>query len=291
MRQILLELDKSNPRPVVLLKDDLTALLDTGAFVPVWVAKEEDLRAIQGVRFVKADVPFSGFGGTTRGNLYRMTLQVGNMVYPDMPILANAEVDSDFDMILSAPMFDGLIYQVDTVNHVLNIDIPDNESNVRHIRLKNSKGELFVLSGVDEDTDIAEMEKEIAQMLKANGAETMGSKNYHLSKKIVRVTEGFTTHFSGRSEPFAWIDFWAVVKGSVYALKLGYKSDVVELFGTGIGFTVREEEDDGEDAIGVLVSILREVEAKCEKKEDKAYVNRVIGCEQIFRDRWSDIVK
>lgn len=84
MRQILLELDKSNPRPVVLLKDDLTALLDTGAFVPVWTAKEEDLRSIQGVKFIKADVPFPGFGGTTRGNLYQMTLQIGNMVYPNI---------------------------------------------------------------------------------------------------------------------------------------------------------------------------------------------------------------
>lgn len=155
MRQILLELDKSSSRPIVLF-NGLKALLDTGAYVPVWVTKEEDLKVKRGARFIKAGVPFSGFGGTTKGNLYRMTLQIGDMVYPDMPILANAEVDSGFDMILSASMFDGLIYQVDTVNHVLNIDIPDNESNVRHIRLKDSKGELFVLSGVDEYSDLAE---------------------------------------------------------------------------------------------------------------------------------------
>lgn len=81
------------------------------------------------------------------------------------------------------------------------------------------------------------------------------------------------------------------MKDPVYALKLGYNPDVVELFNTGIGFTVREEEDNGEDSIDILMSILWEVKAKCEKEEDKAYVNQMIGYEQRFRERWAEIIK
>lgn len=47
-------------------------------------------------------------------------------------------------------MFDGLIYQIDTVNHVLNIEIPDWESNVRNLRVVNKEGKIFVLCNAAE---------------------------------------------------------------------------------------------------------------------------------------------
>lgn len=42
-------------------------------------------------------------------------------------------------------MFAGLIYQIDTVNHMLNIEIPDGESNVRNLRIVNEEGKVSVL--------------------------------------------------------------------------------------------------------------------------------------------------
>ena len=42
-------------------------------------------------------------------------------------------------------MFEGLIYQIDTVNHMLNVEIPDWESNVRNLRVVNEDGKTFVL--------------------------------------------------------------------------------------------------------------------------------------------------
>lgn len=47
-------------------------------------------------------------------------------------------------------MFEGLIYQIDTVNHVLNIEIPDWESNIRNLRVVNEDGKVFVLCGASE---------------------------------------------------------------------------------------------------------------------------------------------
>ena len=146
MKQITLKLNRNYQRPVVVVGDKFKALFDTGAFFPVWVAGEKTLKS-QGAELIKENVPFSGFGGTATGNLYRVTFQVGELVYPSMPILANSELDVTFDVILSASMFDGLIYQVDTVNHVLTVEIPDNESTVRNIKLRDSSGRWFVLSG------------------------------------------------------------------------------------------------------------------------------------------------
>lgn len=62
MRQFSLNLDATQQRPVVVLKN-LTALLDTGAYIPVWTDDEEILVSDLGAKLVKKDVPFSGFGG------------------------------------------------------------------------------------------------------------------------------------------------------------------------------------------------------------------------------------
>ena len=62
-----------------------------------------------------------------------------------MHIIANNEINATFNLILSATMFEGLIYQIDTVNHMLNIEIPDWGSNVRNLRVVNEDGKIFVL--------------------------------------------------------------------------------------------------------------------------------------------------
>lgn len=52
-------------------------------------------------------------------------------------------------MILSAPMFDNLIYEIDNYNHRFNVSVPDTESMVRNLRVEDKDGILHVLcSGV-----------------------------------------------------------------------------------------------------------------------------------------------
>ena len=46
MKQFTLRLDRKQQRPVVLLKNALTALVDTGAFIPVWTDDEEILENV-----------------------------------------------------------------------------------------------------------------------------------------------------------------------------------------------------------------------------------------------------
>ena len=144
MKQYTLRLDSTRQRPVVLLKNGLTALLDTGSYIPVWTDDEDILTSELGAEFVKKDVPLSGFGGSTRGNLYKVNLDIGGILYPNVYIIANNEINATFNLILSATMFEGLIYQIDTVNHVLNVEIPDWESNVRNLRVVSEEGRLFV---------------------------------------------------------------------------------------------------------------------------------------------------
>ena len=75
----------------------------------------------------------------------KVNIDVGGILYPNMHIIANNSIDAAFNFILSATMFDGLLYQIDTVHHVLNIDVPDTESIVRNLRIESRDGQQFVL--------------------------------------------------------------------------------------------------------------------------------------------------
>ena len=125
-------------------------MFDTGAYIPVWTDDEDILISELGAVLVKGNVPLSGFGGSTFGNLYQVNLEVGGILYPSMHMIANNEINATFNLILSATMFEGLIYQIDTVNHVLNVEIPDWESNIRKLRVVNEDGKIFVLCGAAE---------------------------------------------------------------------------------------------------------------------------------------------
>jgi len=140
-----MKLDKKSQRPVVVLKNGLTALLDTGAYIPVWTDDEDILISFLEAEFIRNNVQMSGFGGITYGNLYKVNIDVGGILYPNMHIIANNSIDAIFNFILSATMFDGLLYQIDTVHHVLNIDVLDTESIVRNLRIESRDGQQFVL--------------------------------------------------------------------------------------------------------------------------------------------------
>lgn len=145
MKQYTMKLDNTRQRPVVILNNGLTALLDTGAYIPVWTDDEEILISELGAELVRKDVPLSGVGGCTKGNMYKVNIDIGGILYPNMHLIANNDINATFNLILSATMFAGLIYQIDTVNHMLNIEIPDGESNVRNLRIVSEEGKTFVL--------------------------------------------------------------------------------------------------------------------------------------------------
>ena len=145
MKQMTLELDGRQQRPVVKLDNGLRALLDTGAYIPVWTDDEEVLVGKMGAELVAKNVSFTGFGGTAIGNLYKVSLKVGDLIYPNMAVIANQDLVTPFNIILSATMFNSLIYEVDDKNRRFNVSIPDDESMVRNLRIEDKEGEIHIL--------------------------------------------------------------------------------------------------------------------------------------------------
>lgn len=141
-------LNEKFQRPIIYLNNwyRLNALLDTGALFPVWTAPEEALISI-GATKIKENVKFSGFGGETCGNLYRLkSVSIGKLIFPEMAIISCNDLKNvPYHIILSATMFHNLIYEIDIKNHKLNITVPDDESTVRNLRIEDTNGKLHIL--------------------------------------------------------------------------------------------------------------------------------------------------
>jgi len=70
-----------------------------------------------------------------------------------MPLIASELEDKNWHMIISATMFDGMVYEIDTINKKLNIDTKDNQP-IRILRLSNDSNNLSVyLAGAYETRD------------------------------------------------------------------------------------------------------------------------------------------
>ena len=84
--------------------------MDTGAYIPIWTDNEDILVSVLGGKLV-----------------------------------ANSELNTSYNLILSATMFEGLSYEIDTKMHRLNVSVPDEEALVRNLRIVDSNGSLHIL--------------------------------------------------------------------------------------------------------------------------------------------------
>lgn len=104
------------------------------------------MRYVFKVRKIKGTVEFKGFGGIALGNLYIIPVfTLGDLMYPNLPRVAVFESNIPAQMILSATMFNGLIYQINDKDKSLRISIPENSSTVRRLKVNDSNGKLHIL--------------------------------------------------------------------------------------------------------------------------------------------------
>lgn len=88
--EIVYRLEDKTNRPIIRLNEifpGCTALLDTGAIIPVWT-KDVGLLQRLGARIQKQDIAFSGFVGKTKGDLYKIDLVLDKIIFPGILYLA-----------------------------------------------------------------------------------------------------------------------------------------------------------------------------------------------------------
>lgn len=145
MEQIF-TLQPGTNRPIIKLDDifpGCTALIDTGAVFPVWT---KDFKLLEGLgaKLYKRDIPFGGFGGITKGDVYKFTLTLGNIVFPEMQIMACHNDNIPGFFLFSATMFNKLNYTIDNQNKKLILSTWDNQCSF-NLTIIDEKGNLHVM--------------------------------------------------------------------------------------------------------------------------------------------------
>lgn len=144
--EVIYNLEKGTNRPIIKLDDifpGCTALLDTGAIIPVWTKDTELLKKLGAVLHAK-DVKFSGFGGETKGDLYKMNLKLGNIIYPGLPIVVHNDDEIPGYFIFSATMFKDMIYTIDDIAKKIILIFKDNQV-CRNLSVVDTEGKIKVL--------------------------------------------------------------------------------------------------------------------------------------------------
>lgn len=144
--ELIFDLAVGTNRPIIELNEifqGCTALLDTGAIIPVWTKKVELLEAL-GATLYKKNVEFSGFGGKTIGDLYKIDLQLGKIMYPGLPVVVHEDNKIPGYFIFSATMFNNMIYTIDDIAKKFIVILTDNQV-CHNIKVINSNDKITVL--------------------------------------------------------------------------------------------------------------------------------------------------
>ena len=144
---MLISLNKNQSRPVFyILGSSNLALLDTGAEFPVWTGAKYTLIYQYKAVKVKVNVRFKGFGGVAVGDLYKVPIfKLGELIYPNLSVVLVENSNQHIQMILSASMFNKLIYEINDKYKYFKVTVPQEESNVRHLEVYDSNGRLHIL--------------------------------------------------------------------------------------------------------------------------------------------------
>lgn len=141
------ELIPNSSRPII---DDFygaTALIDTGAEIPVCTLSGSVLRDTFDAELRLANTSITGFGGKDYGDVYVLkSFKWKELEYPSLPVFVPKETHGlKVRWIISASMLDRLEYTVNMKTLRLTVNIPEDESRQRRLRVYDSKGKLHVL--------------------------------------------------------------------------------------------------------------------------------------------------
>ena len=131
MTQFTLKLVEDQDNPVIILDPfhNATALIDTGAKIPVWLEDEKDIQAAGGI-LKQSNIRIKGLSQkVSTGNLYTLSnFQIGKIIYTKLDIVVLPDKNTTYNILLSATMFRGMIYEIDDINHRFNVNAPDSDT-------------------------------------------------------------------------------------------------------------------------------------------------------------------
>ena len=143
MKEFSLPLIEKYTRPVIELYK-LPTLIDTGALIPVFSIFPTTLEKYFEINLLLPDEHITGFGGEEKGSVYSISkFQVGDLIFNDFEIFVPYKPKFQFPFLLSANLFHGMIYEIDTINQKFTVRMMDRQLLTRECKIKKIHGQLY----------------------------------------------------------------------------------------------------------------------------------------------------
>lgn len=144
LEEEIYSLDTRENSPVIVLPwfNNCRVLIDTGATLPMWLKSAIPLK-IKGAIKENYTVNLNGVGGSSTGDLYRINFDFGNIHFKNLPIVHKEISVADAYMILPATLFEGMVYEIDNINHTFKVKV-DNKEYYRDFKIKDNEGIPYI---------------------------------------------------------------------------------------------------------------------------------------------------
>ena len=188
--QMIFTLDNAAQKPLIRLDNfpGCTALIDTGAMLPMWIKSEKALIQAGGIKTGYSQKITTADGKEVKKDLYRLTVYMDELIYNDMPILLSPINNislKNVHIILAATNFRDMIYTIDTIDNKLILEIPDGQK-VRNVKVLDETGNINIIqSQIEENIKNKELHNMdlTAQDLVANYTNKLVKENKDIKQK------------------------------------------------------------------------------------------------------------
>ena len=134
MQQYTFKTSQNNTRPTIRVYENLSAVIDTGADIPVCADANVLVERFGAREQIIPDesIETIGIGGNIRGRIFRVKgFELGPLIYPELNFFVPNKPTMTTTFLFSSSMFSNLICEVDFKNHYFRITLPDDEQTVR----------------------------------------------------------------------------------------------------------------------------------------------------------------
>ena len=143
MKEFSIPLKKDYERPIIELYN-LPTLIDTGSVIPVFSIYPSILEKYFEIKLILENESIEGFGGKERGSVYSIkNFEIGDLIFNDFEVFVPREPHLKFPFLLSATLFYGMEYTVDTINNNFIVRMKDEQNLERDFKIKSLRNKLY----------------------------------------------------------------------------------------------------------------------------------------------------
>ena len=143
MKEFSTPLISDYARPAIKLYG-MPTLIDTGAVIPVFSVYPYFLEKTFAGKMILQHGHISGFGGKEYGSVYSLkNFKAGELTFENLEVFVPDKPDFKFRFLLSATLFHGMVYEIDTINQKFTVRMKDDQPLTREFKIKDLDGKLF----------------------------------------------------------------------------------------------------------------------------------------------------